>query len=205
MISTRWRRRLIDAVLVILTLVALLWMARHTASYDDNRAPFYVRGGLGETLRGRDFAVTVERIELARALDLATGLRGTPPERRGTDGVWLVAHLRVDALERPLRFQRAELRTRSGRYYSADEQRVGLGVQLRGIEIAPGIAGRGVFVFELPRQELAGVVLEASRDSLRIAPDSVIEIDLGLSPARTRALLRAMPDSLLLRPPGGGQ
>lgn len=197
MMRAGWRRWGMDALMVALALAAMLWMARHTASYDDNRAPFYVRGTLGETVRGRDFAVTVEKVELARALRLDAG-DGDPPRRRDTYGVWLVAHLRVEALQQPLRFQRAELRTPDGTYYEADDRRVDMDYRLGGVEIVPGLPQRGVVAFEIPREKLAGTVLEASRDRFRIAPDSVAEIDLGLTRDRVDGLLRDMPESLLL-------
>lgn len=191
------RRWAIDALLAVLALSAMVWMARHTASYEDNRAPFHVLGRLGEAVRGRDFAVMVEKVELARALHLDAG-SGDPPQRRDTYGVWLVAHLRVDALQEPFRFRRAELRTGDGTLYEADDRRIDSSYLVSGVEIAPGLPERGIVVFELPREKLAGAVLEASRDKIRIAPDDVAEIDLGLSQDRVDGLLRDMPDSLLL-------
>ena len=70
--------------------------------------------------------------------------------------------------------------------------------RLGGVEIVPGLPQRGVVAFEIPREKLAGTVLEASRDRYRIAPDSVAVIDLGLTRDRVDGLLRDMPELLLL-------
>jgi hypothetical protein len=198
----RLARRAVDALLVVIGLSAMVWMDRHRPNLTANQAPFPTRGAIGAQVRGRDFALTVDRLALTRVLDLPGGLSTAPPQRRETNGVWLLVDARFDALREPLGlpdgFGAPSLRTRDGLVYASAGGRVSRGLSLlTAATAAPGNPARGLLVFELPPERLPGAVLIASSRMLSDL-DSVVEIDLRLTDADVRRRIETMPASITL-------
>jgi hypothetical protein len=198
----RLARRAADALLVVIGLSAMVWMDRNRPNLTANQAPFPTRGAIGAQVRGRDFALTVDRLALTRALELPGALSSAPPRRRETDGVWLLVDARLDALHEPIAlpdgFGAPSLRTRDGVVYASAGGRMPTGVSLlTAATAAPGISARGLLVFEVPPERLPGAVLIASSRILSDL-DSVVEIDLRLTDADVRKRIETMPASITL-------
>jgi hypothetical protein len=198
----RLARRAADALLVLVGLSAMVWMDRHRPNLTANQAPFPTRGTIGAQARGRDFALTVDRLALTRALELPGALSSALPQRRETNGVWLLVDARLDALHEPIAlpdsFETPSLRTRDGLVYASAGRRMPMGLSLlTAATAAPGIPARGLLVFELPPERLPGAVLIASSRSLP-ALDSVVEIDLRLTDVDVRRRIETMPASITL-------
>ncbi|MGH9163256.1 MAG: hypothetical protein ACRD2X_25110 [Vicinamibacteraceae bacterium] len=176
----------------------MLWMDRHHPNLDANQAPFPSRGRVGDTVRGRDFALVVERVALARRLELAPGYGKTSPERRDTGGIWLLILARLDGLHAPVTLGAAHLRAVDGTEYASAGDRLPYGYGLLASETAaPDMPARGLLVFELPPGRLAGAVLVASREPIP-ALDSTVEIDLGLRRDDAAQRLRQLPPAFFL-------
>lgn len=199
----RLARRLGDAALVFVAVVAMVWMDRHRPNLTANQAPFPTRGTIGSAVHGRDFAITVDRVALTRALEVPGVLSSAPPQRRETGGVWLLVDARLDALREPTALPGGlvggpSLRTRDGVVYASAGGRMPMGVPLlTNANAAPGMPARGVIVFELPLERVSGAVLVASRRVLSEL-DSAVEIDLHLTDDDVRRLAEAMPPSITL-------
>jgi hypothetical protein len=198
----RRARRAVDALLVVVGLAAMVWMDRHQPNLTANQAPFPTRGTIGAQVRGRDFALTVDRLALTRVLELPGALSSALPQRRETNGVWLLVDARFDALHEPLAlpggFGAPSLRTRDGLVYAAASGRMPTSLSLlTSATAAPGISARGLLVFELPPERLPGAVLIASSRTIS-ALDSVVEIDLRLTDADVRRRIETMPASITL-------
>jgi hypothetical protein len=198
----RLARRAVDALLVVVGLSAMVWMDRHRPNLTANQAPFATRGTIGAQVRGRDFALTIDRLALTRALELPGTLSSAAPQRRETNGVWLLVDARLDALLEPLAlpdgFGGPSLRTRDGLVYASAGGRMPMGLSLLTAATAtPGVSARGLLVFELPPERLPGAVLIASSRSLP-ALDSAVEIDLRLTDADVRRRIETMPASITL-------
>ena len=199
----RRSRHLTNMVLVVISVVMMVWMDRHRPNLTANQAPFPTRGTIGSAVRGRDFAIAVERVALTRALEVPGTLSSAPPQRRETDGVWLLVDARLEALREPTMLPGGlvgapSLRTRDGAVYAAAGGRMPMGVPLlTSANAAPGMPARGVMVFELPLDRVAGAVLVASRRVLAEL-DSTVEIDLRLTDDDVRRLAAAMPPSITL-------
>src|SRR5690606_2336786 len=98
-------------------------------------------------------------------------------------------------------YTRTRLVARDGTSYLASA-RVPSDVQLTsGLLAEPGIPRRGMVVFEIPPDRLAGAVLRVVRGDVgggRLAPEAVIE--LGIDESAARRLLDRASTPLELRP-----
>ncbi len=180
-----WRRRLADAVLIVLSAAALLAMHRTTPGFDEKTAAFPVKGSLGETVNGRSFSLRLDRVDLATSLT-APVLLG-PPKTYTTSGVWVIVHGAITSNVQPMLLRYAGLRTRDGLIYTAVDDRFHSRWLLTQDENYAGISRRGILVFEVPPDRLAGAVLLAGERSFRVRLDSRLEIALGLDESAVRA------------------
>jgi hypothetical protein len=201
--TRRAGRSLTNVALVALALAAIIWMDRHRPNLDANQAPFSERGQIGAAVRARDFALLVERVTLTRALEVPGTLASAPPQRRDTDGVWLLVHAQLDALREPMSLPASmgapSLRARDGTVYAHAGGRLPMGFPLLTSATAvPGRPARGVLVFELPAAQLPDVVLLASRNMINQL-DSELEIDLGLTEAEVERQLASLTPSIVLQ------
>ena len=191
-----------NLALVAIGLAVMIWMDRHRPNLDANQAPFTLRGRVGEAVRGRDFALTVERISLARALEVPGSFSSAPTIKRETDGVWVLVSAQFEALHEPLSLPAGvgapSLRTRDRTVYAHAGGRIPTTVPLlAGMSAVPKRPARGLLVFELPPAQLPGAVLVASRNVINQL-DSELEIDLGLTDADVRSQLASLPATTLL-------
>lgn len=164
----------------VLALALLLAMRESTPNYDALVGPLVQRGRSGEYLAGRRFEARVDAVHAARLIRYER--RPDSVEQRDSSGVWLVVEASARATQVPVTLGNAQLLTRDGRRY-AQSGRLPLSPPLLAArELQPGIESRGVLLFELPADALAGAVLALSENRLSRL-DSELHIDLGLAVA----------------------
>jgi hypothetical protein len=173
------RRR--SAWLVLVSLALLLAMRESIPNYDGMTGPIVERGVLGEWKQARRFAARADAVLTARAI--RTEKTGVPESlsRHDTSGVWLVVDATAKAVDEPVSIGKAQILTRDGRRYARTE-RLGSTRQLSGAELQPGIESRGVLVFELPADQVAGATLVLADSPIAIL-DSELRLDLRLAAA----------------------
>lgn len=174
---TESRRRLagpIAATAALLAVTAALWL--HIPTKVQSWAPIPVNATVGERAAGRDLALTVHRVGLAR--EVATTHDGTA-KRLPASGVWLVIALTYEGLRSvdpvPVFTVTADGRTFTHYLNSLDSFQL------------VGVPEHGVIAFELPDVPRAAVltaanrVLDKYRNELDAPLDSRITVPLGLS------------------------
>jgi hypothetical protein len=130
----------------------------------------YVDVGLGEPGRLREFDVAATGVRLTRAVQRAG-------EVSHTDQTYVVVTVETTARTRPQYLTNVELRTRDGRRYdprpewSTAEPPV----------TQPGFSSRGVVVFEVPPDRVAGAKLFVGPSEGEVTRfDAAVRADLGL-------------------------
>jgi hypothetical protein len=110
--------------------------------------------------------------------------------------------LKLEALREPGLFN-ARIRTRDGLIYQAngDARPRARGVNLSGVEVAPGLPATGAFFFEMPPAELPGAHLQVYWGGLTPTDmDSLIDVDLGTGARSSDALAAQTVAEIDLRP-----
>ncbi|MQY04461.1 hypothetical protein [Actinomadura macrotermitis] len=138
--------------------------------------PIRSEGRVGEVVANREFSVRVERVTAARALARAVPRRRTPPVR--TDGVYVIVRARATSGREPVRLQTARLVTAKGNtYWKAD--RPDAAAPSEPI-LQPLLWSPVTWVFEVPRDQVAGARLLVGTGGLLPQLSAAAEIDLGL-------------------------
>jgi hypothetical protein len=165
----------IAVTVVLLAAAALMW--HHMPTKLQTWAPISVNAQVGERAQGRDLAVTVHRVGLARALTTTTStgeLQNVP-----ATAVWLVLAVTYEGLHSVDPVPKFELEA-TGRTYTNYVQ------TLDSFQLV-GVPERGVIAFELPEVPRAAVltatnqVLDKYRNELRAPLDSQITVPIDLS------------------------
>lgn len=191
----RWR----SVLWLACGLVAVVLLRKAQLSYEDKLAPLPVHAALKQRAVARDLAVAVDGFRLARSYQVADAQDG--PHVLRTPGVWMSVALQAEVLREPGPIN-ARLRSREGYYYQAngdDRPRV-RGVNLSGVELAPGLPANGAFFFELPPGQVRGAHLQVYRGSLTPGQmDSLVDIDLGTAAQTDEQLRSNTADEIDLR------
>jgi hypothetical protein len=172
-----WRHSLNAAALVALLGIAAV-VADTAPSEAGWQAPIEVRGGLGETLTGRNVQAVVTDVRAADSVVASNGWAGT------TTGVWVVVDASVSSVvdEEGALLGTAVLRV-GERSYSASE-RPDLG-SIAETSLRAGIPVTGPLMFEVPRSALSSGEGRSARIELGISRDPrvdsllVVPIDLS--------------------------
>lgn len=164
----------------IAIVAALAGSAVLVASAPDNEgitAPFFIRGGVGDTVSGRNLTAVVESVGLTRYLDVKYKDVGDT----STTGVWVVVDAVLTARRDTVILSTAELWIGDVRYRVSDILPAPTPLQL---SYGADIPQRGSLVFEIPLSALdapgasqAQVVLFDKTDT-RLDSYPVIVVDL---------------------------
>ena len=176
--NARWR----SALLVLASLALLLAMRESIPNYNGMTGPIVERGAFGAWVEARRFAARADSVTTARVIRYAKSGAPDTIAQHDTSGVWLIVDVTARSIDAPLMLAKAQIATRDGRRYARTE-RLNIGArQLSSIELQPGIESLGVFVFELPADQIAGAQLVLADAPFAIL-DAEVHIDLALKAA----------------------
>lgn len=192
----RWR----DLLWTLLALAAIVVLRKHQSTYEQRDAPL-LQQAPANVAEGRNFRVEVGATKVVHAYLVDETYRGGPARTLRTPGVWMSVLAKVEATQEPGQLT-AQLRTRDGRTYvasGADRPRL-LAFNLSGRQLAPGLQEVGAWFFELPPDQVQGAHLQLFwGTALPAGGDSLVDVDLGLDPARARRMLDEAKPVLDLR------
>ncbi|MGH6761163.1 MAG: hypothetical protein ACRECW_06175 [Phyllobacterium sp.] len=169
------KRHVLGSCVLILTAFAFLAALRGTTpSYAYLTGPIGISGAAHENVVGRTLAAEVGTVRLAKVL--RAKLYGKDVER-DTSGIWAVVNSKIEATSQTATMQFAVWLGPSGRQYAATRRLEGAPGFLLGATLQPGLPRNGIFIFELPPDEIENGVLLLSTSPLR-----TLDTELRLQP-----------------------
>lgn len=141
---------------LVLAATLLVGMQRHTPGYAEITGPIPLKGELGEALTGRTFSVRADKVLLAERLRFKAYGREV---ERGSGGVFAVVIARLDARQASVNVGSAIWRSAQGVRFIASQRVQGAPRLLGADRLEPGLPQRGLFIFEVPREAVAGATL----------------------------------------------
>ena len=160
---------------VALAAVALCYAMMVTKPhYADLIAPIPVHATMKETVTARTFGVHVDKVTFARALQAE---HFGEPKLLTTGGVWAIVAVSLSANSTSTTVGEAVWRGPTGLDYRMTE-RVGFSPGLPPHAVEPGLPKRGLFVFEIPSDQIQGAtLLVAGRRFAPLDSEAMIAID----------------------------
>ncbi|ADB30082.1 conserved hypothetical protein [Kribbella flavida DSM 17836] len=147
-------RKLVNAGLTAVVLVAVVGLYRVTPDETDFQQPIAVNGTIGKVVQTPRFDLTVEKVRISKKLRVP---RTTPD--RDTLSDFVVVDAVVTATREPIHLQKVDIRAADGTTYAAANRNGLQNADLTGFQFAPGIPARGSFVVEMPADQLPGATL----------------------------------------------
>lgn len=188
-------KRLAWMLLGLVLIVAVLAVGRLTPTPNDRVAQIATHGKLGETIDTGGFTVNVHKVQATTTLTAQSSFGDKSAQR--TDQIWLVLDATIRGDWRPTTYNDARLETSGGFLFRASERITSELVTEDMIQ--PGLARRGMIVFELPKNRLAGAKLRLGRsltEDVRLGPEAVV--DLGIDDAKAKQLVEDAPKQIRL-------
>ncbi|MGE7472530.1 hypothetical protein ACQKLX_24055 [Bosea sp. NPDC003192] len=139
-----------------LAAILLVGMQRYTPGYAEITGPIPLKGDLGETLAGRTFAVRADKVLLAEKLRFKAYGREV---ERNSGGVFALVIARLDAQRASVNVGSSIWQSAQGARFVASPRFQGAPRQLGTDRLEPGLPQRGLFIFEVPREAVAGATL----------------------------------------------
>lgn len=144
---------------VALAALLLLAMQRTTPGYSEITGPLSVHGAMGETVAARSFTMRAEKVILAETIRWRAYGRD---HERSSAGRWAVVIVQMEAMPQSATVLGASWSAPSGRIFAASARTQGAPSLLVGNRLEPGLPKRGILIFELPREDIAGGTLLVS-------------------------------------------
>ncbi|WP_460338387.1 hypothetical protein [Actinoallomurus acanthiterrae] len=175
-------------------------------SYTRAYGPFVKNGRVDQVVTEPLFTIRVEPVEAARTI-YVPGTSYSKAQEIPANGVFVVVIATVEARRSPIYAGQARLHTRYGDYSPTDKFGGGGGLSqpvvtpLSYVRFQPGMPRRGAYVFDVPREAVAGARLYVSdhdaeeaqfgfyrNDPRRFADE--VHVDLGLDAHEAARLTR---------------
>jgi hypothetical protein len=154
--------------------------------------PLVTEGRLGTVVENRVFSVKVDRVDVAGGLVKHDSLGGD--RRMTTPGIFVIAHVSAKSIRKPLRLGHARLATRGGVFYDEAGR---TDILTPDASLEPMLWRSTFYVFEIPKDRLAGARLSIGQSDLIDNLTAISEIDLGFTTDRAARLLAHPTDYTL--------
>lgn len=183
-------RYTLSAVVTAALCAGAMWMWHFQPDLESKSMnPIRTQGRIGKVVTNDAFSIRIDRY------DVATSLTSSSPssQPRVTDGLFLVVHFQARAEHEPYTMAHARLETRGGLTYAEGGGITGI-FSSSEATYQPKLWGSGTFVFEIPKDRLAGARVVIGQKLTTLVTDLSAEnvIDLGIDKAKA-AQLAARP------------
>jgi hypothetical protein len=186
------RRALAGTGALVLCALAMWFTAVKPHLVAGLQRPLVTKGRVGTVIENRVFSLKVDRVEVAGGLVKQSSLSGD--RRMTTPGIFVVTHISAKSAMKPLRLGHARLVTRGGVLYDETGRSEILTSEA---SLEPMLWRSAFYVFEIPKDRLAGARLSIGQSDLIDNLSAVSEIDLGFTPDRAARLLAHPADYTL--------
>ena len=158
-------------VLALLFAAVALYGLQHTRPfYSDITSPIVSSGGMNERVEASTFALSLNRVRVARALNVETFGTSKPYT---SSGVWIVAEGEAEAKFKTLSLTSGEWLDHNGIRYVLTDRVPATIEMMPGDVYQPGLPRRVLLVFEVPEHAVAGGTVIVARTKLLPLDDEI--------------------------------
>jgi hypothetical protein len=161
---------------VVATALVLAALQTTTPSYAILTAPIRTTGHQPETVTSTAFSLKVRDVSRAKALAYDQFGKAVALQ---SSGVWIVVSAELRGLQQTMPVHAATMIGASGRLYRQSQRAAAAPNNLVAKVLQPGLPTTGIFIFEMPEDETAGMTLVVSE---QYDPQLQGEVAVALDP-----------------------
>ena len=193
------RRVLSGAIMVALLAAATFVHSKHERDYDALYAPLGSSGSVGQTVTSGPFRMRVDKVTVAGSVTQGAYHGYGPPLRPAPSAIFVLVDGRIQADSEATKLPTVYLESGGTHYAPSDK---GTQTKFTDSIAEPGYWTTGTWLFEVPRDTLAGVRLVVSPRAVDDNPAPVrifphygfelspqAEVDLGITGAKADSFL----------------
>jgi hypothetical protein len=176
-------RKAVSGVLTAALMALAMWLYTFKPHIEARiQDPITSSGRIGSIVANRDFSVKVGKVDVASSITKSSFLK---PEVMPSIGVFLIVQLDIKSNKKPFQPGHVRLATRGGVSYT-ESGRPAL-PSING-DFQPMLWAPATYIFEIPRDRLAGARLIIGRIALLNQLSAETSVDLGIDGARAAQL-----------------
>ena len=170
-------RKAVAAVLTVGLMAAAMWLYTFKPHLEDRQQhPLMTHGRLGAVVDNRDFSVKVIRVDVASAITKPDVL--AKPTVMRSLGIFVIVQAQIKSNKKPFQAGHIRLETRGGVEYDVSGRAA---IPDSDNEYQPMLWGPAQYVFEIPKDRLAGARLVVGSAALQneLSAETNVDLDLG--------------------------
>lgn len=187
--------RIVSAIVALGLLGAAMWLDDRKSHLQDRMGkPLVSHGRIGAVVDNPVFSVKVGRVDVAGAISKDDPLG--KPSPMPSLGVFVIVYAQIKSNQKPYDPNNVRLTTRGGLSYD-ESGRSSITTFNSGYE--PMLWGDATWVFEIPKDRLAGIHLVIGDLELVSQLSAETDVDLGVDGAKATQLLAHLPGDYVLK------
>ncbi|GAA4640839.1 hypothetical protein GCM10023196_107780 [Actinoallomurus vinaceus] len=186
--------RAVSWLVAVALMAAAMWLHGAKPRQDSKLLdPIASRGRVGTVVGNRVFSVQVDRVDVAAAIVKDDILKRTTVP---SPGLFVIVYLRIRSNQKPFMPGHARLTTRGGLSYDESGRP---DVSGRTSNYEPMFWAPASYVFEIPKDRLAGTRLILGESSLLNQLSAEVDVDLGIDARKAADLIGRAPHDYVLK------
>lgn len=179
-------RKIIAGLLTVGLMALAMWLYTFKPHLEDKEQdPLVTSGHIGAVVDNPDFSVKVGKIDVATGIAKSSFLQ-EKTQVMPSLGIFVIVHLEIKSNQKPFQPGDPKLTTRGGVSYDESGRAA---ISISNGDYQPMLWAPATYVFEIPKDRLAGARLVIGESALLIQLSAETEVDLGIDDGEAAQLL----------------
>lgn len=187
--------RIVSGAVSVALMAAAMWLYTFKPHLQARmQTPLAARGHIGAVVGNRVFSVKVDKVDVATSITKQDVF--STPAPMPSLGIFVIVSARLRSNEKPFQVGGVRLATRGGLSYQESGRPA---IPSGGADYEPMLWGKATFVFEIPKDRLAGARLVVGEQQFMTQLSAQAVVDLGIDDAQAERLLSHASGSYVLK------
>jgi hypothetical protein len=187
--------KVVSGVVSVALMGAAMWLYTFKPHLQARmQTPLAARGHIGAVVGNRVFSVKVDKVDVATAVTRQDVL--STPKPMPSLGIFVIVNAEIKSNEKPFQPGNVRLATRGGLSYDESGRTA---IPTVSSDFQPMLWGKAMFVFEIPKDRLAGARLVVGEQQLMLQLSAQADVDLGIDDGEAKQLLAHASGSYVLK------
>ena len=187
--------KVVSGVVSVVLLGAAMWLYTFKPHLQARmQTPIAARGHQGAIVGNRVFSIKVDKVDVATAVTKQDVL--STPTPMPSLGIFVIVSAQIRSNHKPFQPGHVRLSTRGGLFYDESGRTA---IPSAGSDYEPMLWNKATFVFEIPKDRLAGASLVVGEQNLMDQLSAQAVVDLGLGKDKAAQLIAHASSGYVLK------